>query len=59
MKSGYCTIMWKGRDHGAKWNEPPPTIPKAGLHPKKVIVVGMVGLEGSPLLWAPSRNPDD
>ena len=41
MKSGYCTVMsgyctvkrWWG-----KWNGPPPTTPKASLHPKKVML---------------------
>ena len=35
MKSGYCTIIWNGRDRGG--NEPT-TTPKAGLHPKKVML---------------------
>ena len=33
MKSGYCTNEQKRS--WAKRNEPPPTTPKAGLHPKK------------------------
>ena len=36
-----------------KWNEPPPTTSKTGLHPNKGDVVFVVGLERSPLL-APS-----
>ena len=37
MKSGYCTTMWNGRDRGArKMNHHQP--PKAGLHPKKVML---------------------
>ena len=31
MKSGYCTIMWNGRESGARET-------KAGLHPKKVML---------------------
>ena len=38
MKSGYCTIMWNGRDRGAsEMNHHQPT-PKTGLRPKKVIL---------------------
>ena len=32
----YCIVEQK-RSWG-KWNEPPPTISKAGLHPKKVML---------------------
>ena len=32
----YNNVEWK-RSWG-KWNEPPPTTPKAGLHPKKVML---------------------
>ena len=38
MKSGYCSIMWNGKRSWGKWNEPPPTTPKAGLHAKKVML---------------------
>ena len=40
----YNNVEWK--ESWGKRNEPPPTTPKAGLHPKKV----MAGLEGRPLL---------
>ena len=43
----FHTILWNGTDHGASKNKPPPTTPKAGLHPKKDDVVYVVGLEGS------------
>ena len=36
MKSGYRTIMWNRS--WDKQNEQPPTTPKAGLHPKKVML---------------------
>ena len=36
MKSGYCTIIWNGSDRVA--SETTPTTPKAGLHPKKVML---------------------
>ena len=37
MKSGYCNnVEW--RRLWGKWNEPPPTTPKASLHPKKVML---------------------
>ena len=41
MKSGHFTITWSGRDQRSwgKQNEPPPTIPKAGPHPKKVMCI--------------------
>ena len=38
MKSGYFTVMWEWKKSWGKWNEPTPAIPKAGLHPKKVIL---------------------
>ena len=38
MKSGCFTITWNWNRLWDKWNEPPPTTPKAGLHPKKVIL---------------------
>ena len=46
----------KWRRSCGKWNEPPPTTPKAGLHPKSDAVY-MVGLEWSPLLSASYGNP--
>ena len=57
MKSGYCTIMWNGRDHGAsKMNHHQP-------HQRVVFSqesdVCMVELERRPLLWAPSGKPDN
>ena len=30
--------MWYTRDDGGKQNEPPLTVPKAGLHPKKMML---------------------
>ena len=42
-----------------KWNEPPPTIPKAGLHSKKVMLCIWWGWIGSPLLFTSSRKPND
>ena len=42
-----------------KRNEPPPTITKANLHPKKMMVMYMIGLEGSPLLSASSGKPNN
>ena len=51
MKSGYCTIMWNGRDRGTG------EMNHHQLHQRPVFiqrrqgnVVYMVGLEGSPLL---------
>ena len=38
MKSGYCTIMWKRRDHGASEMNHHQPHQKAGLHPKKVML---------------------
>ena len=38
MKSGYCTIMWNGRVHGPSKINPPPTMPKSSLLPKKVML---------------------
>ena len=38
MKSGYCTIMWNGRAHGPSKINPPPTMPKPSLLPKKVML---------------------
>ena len=46
MKSGYCTIMWNGRDRGA--SEMNHT--KGGSSSREGEVVYMVGLEGSLLL---------
>ena len=46
MKSGYCTIMWNGRDHGASEMNYHKTIPKAGLHSKEGYV-HIVELEGN------------
>ena len=40
-------------------NVPPPTTPKARSSPREGDVVYVVGLEGSPLLWASSRKPND
>ena len=37
MKSGYCEIMWNGKDGGAsEMNQQPP---KASLHPKRVTCI--------------------
>ena len=53
MKSGYCTIIQNGRDHGAsKMNHHQPQSSS-----EEGDVVYIVGLE-SPLLWAPSRKPN-
>ena len=47
--------MWNGRDHRAnKINHHQPH--QKSLHPKKAMLY-MVGLEGSPLLQAPSGKP--
>ena len=51
----YNNVEWK-RLWG-KRNEPPPT--KGRSSSKEGDVVYMVGLEGSPLLQAPSRKPND
>ena len=43
-----------------KRNEPPPATPKASQSSSKEgDAVYMVGLEGSPLLWAPSGKPNN
>ena len=46
----YNNVEWK-RSWG-KWNEPPSTTSKASSS-KEGDVAYMVGLEGSPVLWAP------
>ena len=38
MKSGYCNNNVKQKRSWGKRNEPPPTTPKASLHPKKVML---------------------
>ena len=38
MKSGYCTIMWDGRDRGASEVNDHQPQPRAGLYPKKVLL---------------------
>ena len=55
MKSGYCRmeeivgqVKWTTTSHNKGWSSC-----------KEGDVVYMVGLEGSPLLWAPSRKPYD
>ena len=58
MKSGYFTITWNRRDHGAsKMNHHQHT--KGWTSSKEGDVVYMVGLEGSLLLWAPSGKPNN
>ena len=58
MKSGYCIVTQNGRDHGqGKWTTMNHT--KGQSSTKDDDVVFMVGLEGSPLLWAPSGKPND
>ena len=45
-------ILYNNLERKRSWgkgNEPPPTTPKADVHPKKVMLC-IVGLEGSPLL---------
>ena len=49
MKTGYCTITWNGRDHGAcEMNHHQPH--KGWSSFKEGDIVHVVGLEGSPLL---------
>ena len=60
IKSVYCTTVLNGRDHGKKRNEPPNHV-KAQSSFKVCDAVGlesMVGVEGSPLLWATSGKPN-
>ena len=60
IKSGYCITVLNGWDHGKKRNEPPnhakgPSSFKVG---DAVELESMVGVEGSPLLWAASGKLD-
>lgn len=57
LKSGCCAIMWNGRYHGAsKWT----TVNHTKCQPSsKEGDVYIMGLEGSPLLWASSEKPND
>ena len=58
MKSGYCEIMWNGRDGGAnEMNHHQP--PKTTLHPKKMTCIWFHALEGSALLYASYGKPND
>ena len=52
----YNNVEWKRS--WVEWNEPLPTTPKASSS-KEGDIVYMVGLEGSPVLWAPSGKPND
>ena len=56
MKSRYYTMMWNGRDYGESEMNHPPLTPKAGWSSSRVGDMYVVGLEGSPLLWAPSEK---
>ena len=55
-------ILYNNVEQKRSWgkrNEPPPTTLKAGSSSKEDNVVYMEGVEGSPLLGAPSRKPND
>ena len=58
MKSGYCIVTQNGRDHGqGKWTTTNHT--KGQSSTKDDDDVFLAGLEGSPLLRAPSGKPND
>jgi len=59
IKSGYCTIMWNGRDCGASEMNHHQPYTKGLSSSKEGDVVCMVGLEGSPLLWTPFGKPNN
>ena len=48
MKSGYCTIMWNGRDRGSRKVNTHQPYTKDQSSSKEVDIVYMVGLKGSP-----------
>ena len=55
MKSGYCTIIWNGRDHRAsEMNHHQPL--KASLHPKKVMLCIWWNWKG--VLYIKPKNPN-
>lgn len=58
MKSGYCTIMWNGRDQAqAKWTTIKHT--KSWPSPIESDVVYIVGFKGSPPIWISSGKANN
>jgi len=58
MKSGYCTIMWNGRDQAqAKWT----TIKHSKSWPSPIEsdIVYIVGFKGSPPIWISSGKANN
>ena len=60
IKSGYCTTVLNGWDHGKKRNEPPNHAkgPSSFKVVDTVVLENMVGVEGSPLLWTACGKPN-